>query len=64
MIEGDKSYVYKVNNENIAIKTEIMTGLRGDKSIEIISGLNAEDMIVAEGLKKVRPNGKIKPINK
>ncbi len=64
MIEGDKSYVYKVNNENIAIKTEIMTGLRGDKSIEIISGLNAEDIIVAEGLKKVRPNGKIKPINK
>ncbi len=64
MIEGDKSYVYKVNNENIAIKTEIMTGLRGDKSVEIISGLNAEDIIVAEGLKKVRPNGKIKPINK
>ena len=30
-----------------------MTGLRGDKSIEIISGLNAEDMIVAEGLKKL-----------
>ena len=64
MIEGDKSYVYKINAENIANKTEVKTGLRGDSNIEIISGLNAGDIIVAEGLKKVRPRGKIKPINK
>ena len=36
-----------------------------DKSkTEFFSGLNAGDIIVAEGLKKVRPNGKIKPLNK
>ena len=64
MIEGDKSYVYKINEENIANKTEIKTGIRTDKSIEIISGLTEGDIIVAEGLKKVRPQGKIKPINK
>ncbi len=64
MIEGDKSYVYKINAENIANKTEVKTGLRGDGNIEIISGLTAGDIIVAEGLKKVRPRGKIKPINK
>ena len=64
MIEGDKSYVYKINNENIANKTEVKTGLRGDKNIEIIFGLSEGDLIVAEGLKKVRPRGKIKPINK
>ncbi len=64
MIEGDKSYVYKINTENIANKTEVETGLRGDSNIEIISGLTAGDIIVAEGLKKVRPRGKIKPINK
>ena len=64
MIEGDKSYVYKINKENIANKTEIKTGIRTDKSIEIISGLTEGDIIVAEGLKKVRPRGKIKPINK
>ena len=64
MIEGDKSYVYKINKENIANKTEIKTGIRTDKNIEIISGLNEGDIIVAEGLKKVRPRGKIKPINK
>ena len=64
MIEGNKSYVYKINEENIANKTEIKTGIRTDKSIEIISGLTEGDIIVAEGLKKVRPRGKIKPINK
>ena len=64
MIEGDKSYVYKINEKNIANKTEVNTGLRGNKNVEIISGLSEGDIIVAEGLKKVRPRGKIKPINK
>ena len=64
MVEGDKSYVYKIDNENIANKTEVKTGLRGNKEVEIISGLNEKDIIVAEGLNKVRPNGKIKPISK
>ena len=62
MIEGDKSYVYKINGENIANKTEVTTGLRSNKNIEIISGLKKGDIIAAEGLKKVRPRGKIKPI--
>ena len=64
MVEGDRSYVYKINDENIANKTEVKTGLRSNKNIEIISGLSKGDIIVAEGLKKVRPRGKIKPINK
>ena len=63
MVEGDKSYVYKINDENIANKTEVKTGLRTDENIEIISGLTQGDIIVAEGLRKVRPRGKIKPIN-
>ena len=64
MVEGDKSFVYKINSENIANKIEVKTGLRNDKKIEIISGLNENDIVVAEGLKKVRPRAKIKPINK
>ena len=64
MVEGDKSYVYLIDDENTANKTEVITGLRGDKSIEIISGLNVGDIIVAEGLKKVRPQGKIKPMTR
>ena len=64
MVEGDMSYVYKVNNEDIVNKIEVKTGLRSNRNIEIISGLTEGDIIVAEGLKKVRPRGKIKPINK
>ena len=63
MVEGDKSYVYKINDENIANKTEVKTGLRSEKNIEIISGLAQGDIIVAEGLRKVRPQAKIKPVN-
>ena len=64
MVEGDKSYVYKIDNENIAKKIEVQTGLRSDKNIEIISGLAVGDIIVAEGLRKVRPQGRIKPIKR
>ena len=64
MIEGDKSYVYKINGDNVANKTEVKTGLRSNKNIEVISGLSEGEIIVAEGLKKVRPRGKIKPITK
>ena len=64
MIEGDKSYVYKITDENVANKTEVITGLRSNKNIEILSGLDEGNIIVAEGLKKVRPRGKIKPISK
>ena len=64
MMEGEKSYIYKVSDENITNKTEVSIGLRIDGKVEILSGLNEGDQIVAEGLKKVRPRGKIKPIKK
>ena len=64
ILEGNKAYVYKVSKDNIANRSEIQIGLRNDGKVEVTSGLNEGDMIVAEGLKKVRPNGKIKPLNK
>lgn len=62
MMEGEKSYIYTVSDENITNKTEVEIGLRGDSKVEILSGVNEGDQIVAEGLKKVRPKGKIEPI--
>ncbi|WP_440931467.1 efflux RND transporter periplasmic adaptor subunit [Candidatus Pelagibacter sp.] len=62
IMEGEKTYVYKISNENIAQKTEVEIGIRKKGNIEIKSGLNIGDVVAAEGLKKVRPNGKIKPI--
>ena len=64
ILEGNKAYVYKISDENIANRNEINIGTRDEGFVEIISGLNIGDLVVAEGLKKVRPNSKIKPINK
>ncbi len=62
IMEGEKAFVYKVSPENIANKTEVQIGNRNEGKIEILSGLNEGDIIVAEGLKKVFPRAKINPI--
>ena len=62
IMEGEKSYVYKISKENIAEKTEVKIGARKSGDVEILSGLNVGDVVAAEGLKKIRPMGKIKPI--
>ena len=64
MLEGDKIYVYKVSEKNITNKAEIKIGIRNGGFVEVLSGLFEGENIVAEGLKKVRPRGKIKPIKK
>ena len=64
IMEGNKTYVYKVVEDNVTNKAEIVIGIRDSGFIEVVSGLANGDNIVAEGLKKVRPRGKIKPIKK
>ena len=64
ILEGNKVYIYKVDKENVTQRTEIKIGSRNQGYLEVKSGLNAGETIVAEGLKKVRPNGKIKPMKK
>jgi membrane fusion protein, multidrug efflux system len=64
MMEGNKTFIYKVSEKNIANKIEVEIGLRGNGKVEVLSGLNLGDKIVAEGLKKVRPRSEIKPIKK
>ena len=64
IMEVEKSYVYKISKENIADKTEVKIGIRKKGNVEILSGLKIGDVVAAEGLKKVRPKGKIKPIKK
>ena len=62
ILEGNKVYIYKVDNENVTKRVEVTVGNRNKGYLEVESGLNEGDIVVAEGLKKVRPNGKIKPI--
>jgi membrane fusion protein (multidrug efflux system) len=62
--EGDKKFVYKVLENNMVQKIEVITGTRSKGKIELLSGLINGNKVVAEGLTKVRPHMKIKPIIK
>ena len=64
MYEGTKKFVYKIMEKDIIKKTEIETGIRSKGNLEVLGGLNKGDKIIAEGLTKVRPNMKVKVINK
>jgi len=64
MYEGSKNFVYKIIENNMIKKTEVETGIRYQGNLEILKGLNVGDKIIAEGLTKVRPGMKIKPIIK
>jgi len=62
--EGNKKFIYKIDENNIIKKAEIETGTRNLGNLEILNGLVQGDKIIAEGLTKVRPGMKVKPINK
>ncbi|MDC3204020.1 efflux RND transporter periplasmic adaptor subunit [Candidatus Pelagibacter sp.] len=64
IVEGENVFIYRVDEENKALKTKITTGDRYIGFVEVLNGLNSGDKIVAEGTKKVRPNLTIRPIEK
>jgi membrane fusion protein (multidrug efflux system) len=64
MYEGNKKFIYKITENNLLKKAEIKTGIRNQGNIEILDGLVEGDKIIAEGLTKVRPGMKVKPIIK
>ena len=64
MYEGSKKFIYKIIENNIIKKTEIETGVRNQGNLEVLKGLIQGDKIIAEGLTKVRPGMKVKPIIK
>ena len=64
MYEGSKKFIYKVIENDMIKKSEIETGIRNMGNLEVLSGLNEGDKIIAEGLTKVSPGMKVKPIIK
>ena len=66
-IDSDnKEYVYKIstnNNKNYVSKTIVKTGKNDGVNIEILSGINPEDMIVSEGIRKLVDKARVKIIN-
>ena len=60
-IQGNTSFVYAVNDD-IAEKKNIEIGKRNFGKVSVISGLNEGDLVISEGVSKVRDKGKIKII--
>ena len=61
-IQGETAFVYIVSNE-IAEKKDIKIGKRNFGKVSIISGINEGDLVISEGVSKVRDKAKVKVIN-
>jgi len=64
MYEGSKKFIYQIIENSMLKKVEVKTGVRNQGNLEILEGLAEGDKIIAEGLTKVRPGMKVKPIIK
>ena len=62
--QGTRTVVYKVIEDKTVSLTEVKTGIRNFGKVEILSGLNAGDKIVTEGVSKIRDKAQIKLISK
>ena len=61
-IQGNTAFVYIVNTD-MAEKKNIKMGKRNFGKVSIISGINEGDMVISEGVSKVRNKAKVKIIN-
>ena len=64
MYQGSKKFIYKIIENNKIKKVEVETGVRDKGNLEVLSGLEQGDKVIAEGLTKVRPGMTVKPIIK
>ena len=63
LIQGDKAFVYRVNENDIAEKVEVVIGKRNFGKVLIKNGISMNDKVIKEGISKVRNNMKVKIIN-
>ena len=61
-IQGDTAFVYIVNSDT-AEKKNIEMGKRNFGKVSIISGIKEGDVVISEGISKVRNKSKVKIIN-
>jgi membrane fusion protein, multidrug efflux system len=57
---GDRTSVYVIGADSTAQLRPVKIGLRLPNQIEVVSGLEAGERVVAEGLQKVRPGAPVK----
>ncbi len=61
-IQGNTAFVYIVEDE-IAVKKNIQIGKRNFGRVSVLAGINEGDVVVSEGVSKVRSKAKVKIIN-
>ena len=61
-IQGNTAFVYIVNTDT-AEKRSIKMGKRNFGKVSVVSGINEGDMVISEGISKVRNKAKVKVIN-
>ena len=58
-VQGNTAFVYVINDD-VAEKTNIKFGKRNFGKVSVLSGLNEGDIVIAEGVSKVRDKAKVK----
>lgn len=61
--EGSKTFVYVVDSTRqpaVVAKTELTLGARERGSVEVVSGLKSGDLVVTDGVLKVRPGSAVR----
>ena len=61
-IQGETAFVYAINDD-VAEKRNIKIGKRNFGKVSILSGINEGDLVISEGVSKVRDKTKVKIIN-
>ncbi len=57
--KGDEVFVFTVDKDNKAQMVQVKTGIREIGSVEITSGLKAQDTVITEGYQKIGPGSPV-----
>jgi membrane fusion protein (multidrug efflux system) len=59
MVRGDLTSVFTVDAEGKAQVRPVRPGLRLERRVEILEGIQEGDLVITEGIQKVRPGGRV-----
>ena len=62
IMDKDQKFVLVVTTENTVEKKQIVTGRRSPGKVEVISGLNAGQQVILQGLTRVRPGSSVEVV--
>ena len=58
--KDDVSFVYVLDTNNIVTKKKIKIGQKENGFTEILSGINSKDLVIYEGINKIKEGTKVK----